>query len=127
MDISTASLNLVPADYVAASGLVFPFEGGPLSARPSGPPDPEYLRQTGWEIGERRHGDGFTPTHNHVGLGMVPPTRGFAHWRMLHSWVDQVARSRGNAWEGSRPILRLYDVTCIDFNGLNAHRMQDES
>ena len=28
-------------------------------------------------------------------------------------------------WDGSRPILRVYDVSCIHFTGLNAHRIQD--
>jgi glycosyltransferase involved in cell wall biosynthesis len=57
---------------------------------------------------------------------MVHPTQGFAYWRILRSWVDQIARERGRSWEGSRPVLRLYDVSWIQFNGFNAHRIQDE-
>jgi glycosyltransferase involved in cell wall biosynthesis len=57
---------------------------------------------------------------------MVHPTQGFAYWRILHSWMDEVARTRGDRWHGSRPILRLYDVSCIQWTGLNANRVQDE-
>jgi hypothetical protein len=63
---------------------------------------------------------------SHVGLAMVHPTHGFAHWRILPGWAHQAAQSRGPAWDGCRPVLRLYDVSYIEFTGLNAHRMQDE-
>ena len=68
-----------------------------------------------------------SPPANHVGLAMVAPGQGFAHWRMLPDWVEQTARSRGDAWHDCRLVLRLYDVSCIDFNGFNAHRIQDHA
>jgi glycosyltransferase involved in cell wall biosynthesis len=89
-------------------------------------PDPEVLQRCAWEIGEQRPADGFQPTCNHVGLGMVNPFQGFAHWRILEPWVHETARCKGDAWRDCRLVLRLYDVSFIEFNGHNAHRMQDE-
>ncbi|MBY0522698.1 MAG: DUF4912 domain-containing protein [Gemmataceae bacterium] len=92
---------------------------------PAAVPSAEVLRRCAWEIGERRAADAYVPPVNHVGLAMVTPIRGYAHWRMLPEWIDHVARQRGGAWHNSRPILRVYDVSLIHFNGFNAHRMQD--
>ena len=89
------------------------------------PPSQEVLRRTGWDMGVRKACDWYTPTHNHVALGMVNPFSGFAHWRILQKWIDDTAWSRGEAWFHCRLILRLYDVSFITFNGFNAHRIQD--
>jgi glycosyltransferase involved in cell wall biosynthesis len=64
---------------------------------------------------------------NHVGLAVVNPTNGFAHWRILPEWVDRIRAERREQWNDCRPILRLYDVSFIEFNGLNAHRVQDHT
>jgi glycosyltransferase involved in cell wall biosynthesis len=92
----------------------------------STPMDAELLRRCGWEIGEERAGDAYAPAENHIGLVSVTPHQGFAHWRLRQEWVDETARRRGGAWHHCRLVLRLYDVSYIQFNGLNAHRMQDE-
>jgi glycosyltransferase involved in cell wall biosynthesis len=92
---------------------------------PVPPPDPELLRRVAWEIGEEKPAETFVPTASHVGLAMVSPNQGFAHWRMKPEWMNEIARARGNLWHQSRPILRLYDVSFIEFNGFNAHRVQD--
>ena len=60
-----------------------------------------------------------------VVLAMVNPGQGFAHWRILPQWIDQLARRKGDGWHHSRMVLRLYDVTCIHFNGFNAHQIRD--
>jgi glycogen(starch) synthase len=87
--------------------------------------DVDFLRRCAWEIGERRAADHFTPPASHVGLAMVTPYQGFAHWRILPEWVDATARQRGSAWHDCRLVLRLYDVSYIVFNGLNAHQIHD--
>ena len=87
--------------------------------------DTEFLRSCAWDIGERRPADAFAPTESHVGLAMVSPCRGFAHWRLLPDWIDRTAGDCGDGWNESRMILRLYDVSYIDFDGLNSHRIQD--
>ena len=62
---------------------------------------------------------------SHVGLAVVTPHQGFAHWRIRPAWVEHTAWPYGDGWNHSRLVLRLYDVSFIDFNGLNAHRIQD--
>jgi glycosyltransferase involved in cell wall biosynthesis len=89
--------------------------------------DPEALRRIAWEIGEQRSADAFAPAASHVGLAAVTPYQGFAHWWILPEWVEQTACSRGDAWHHCRLVLRLYDVSFIEFTGLNAHRLQDET
>ncbi len=89
--------------------------------------DPESLRRCAWEVGEGKPLDNFRPAANHVGLAMVEPRQGFAHWHILPEWVDRTARQKGDAWHHCRPVLRLYDVTNILFNGFNAHRIQDHT
>jgi glycosyltransferase involved in cell wall biosynthesis len=126
MDISTAALDLAPADYLGATGTMPPREGQGATHHAVASLDQETLRRAAWEISERRMGDHYCPPLNYVGIAMVHPTMGFVYWRMLYSWVEETARARGWAWDGSRPIIRLYDVSYIQFTGLNAHRIQDE-
>jgi len=126
MDVSTASLDLGGAGYLRLAGSLHTLDEAPSVIRPSSPPDAEHLRRTAWEIGERRAGDAYTPSSSHVGLGMVHPRQGFAYWRITTAWVEQTAKARGSKWDGARPILRLYDVSYIQFTGLNANRLQDE-
>jgi glycosyltransferase involved in cell wall biosynthesis len=123
MDVSTASLELGPVDFLGSAGTLRS-EVQPEALTP-GAPDPDWLRRVAWEIGERRALDAHTPGHNLVGLAMVHPTHGFAYWRLTHDWVEQVRSSRHDRWDGCRMILRLYDVSYLTFNGLNAHRIQD--
>jgi glycogen(starch) synthase len=96
-------------------------EGPPLAATL----DPETLRQVGWEIGNQKPAEAFVPAANHVGLAVATPAQGFAHWRILQPWIDQTASARGNAWQNCRLVLRLYDVSFINFNGMNAHHIHD--
>ncbi|HEY7424755.1 MAG TPA: DUF4912 domain-containing protein, partial [Gemmataceae bacterium] len=92
----------------------------------SAPLDGETLRRCAWEVGEQRCADAYVPAENHVGLAAVTPHQGFAHWRIRSEWVDETARQRGGAWHNCRLVLRLYDVSYIQFTGTNAHRIQDE-
>ena len=89
------------------------------------PAEPENLRRVGWEVGERRAAESYVPSESHVGLAPVSPGEGFAHWRILDSWVNGTARARGDAWRDCRLVLRLYDISFIEFNGLNAHSLHD--
>ncbi|MHB1421881.1 MAG: glycosyltransferase [Gemmataceae bacterium] len=95
---------------------------------PASPPlDMETLRRCAWEINEQRPAEAYAPSAHHVGLAAVAPNQGFAHWRILPEWVEGTARRRGGAWHQCRLILRLYDVSYIQFTGFNAHHLQDES
>jgi glycosyltransferase involved in cell wall biosynthesis len=88
-------------------------------------PTPEFLRRCAWEIGEQKLSETYVPPACQVGLAMINPCQGFAHWRILPEWIDQVARQKGDTWHNCRMILRLYDVSWIIFNGFNAHQMRD--
>ncbi|HEV3023757.1 MAG TPA: glycosyltransferase, partial [Pirellulales bacterium] len=85
----------------------------------------EALRLCAWQIGERRAADALAPTDNHVGLAQVSPYQAFTHWRIRQEWVNEAMHQRGQAWHNCRLILRLYDVSFIEFNGLNAHQIHD--
>lgn len=87
--------------------------------------DQELLRRLAWEIGENKALDKWQPDHNHVGVAMVNPYHGYAQWRMRHEWVEDAARQRGDAWHHCRMVVRLYDISYIQFNGFNAHHIQD--
>jgi glycosyltransferase involved in cell wall biosynthesis len=95
-------------------------------ARQRGDFDMEYLRNSAWEISERKPAEAYAPAENHVALAMVNPCRGFAHWRIAHDWIEEMRRQRGDAWRDCRMVLRLYDVSYITFNGLNANHLQDQ-
>jgi glycogen(starch) synthase len=100
--------------------------GHAVHPRPPRVLDAELLRKCAWEIGEARAADHYDPGVAHVGLAPVSPCHGFAHWRIPQPWVDETARQKGGAWRDCRLVLRLYDVSCIEFNGFNAHRLQDQ-
>jgi glycosyltransferase involved in cell wall biosynthesis len=91
----------------------------------AGKVDQEELRRAAWDIGERQPSGAYVPPHNHVGLAVVAPAKGFAHWRVTDDWVGRTSQERGDAWRNCTLILRLYDVSFIEFNGLNAHRIVD--
>jgi glycosyltransferase involved in cell wall biosynthesis len=89
------------------------------------PPDPEVLRHWAWEVGQAKPAEAFAPDHNHTALAAVLPTQGFAHWRIRPGWVEEAAKRRGGAWHNCRLVLRLYDVSYINFNGFNANSLFD--
>jgi glycosyltransferase involved in cell wall biosynthesis len=92
---------------------------------PTRPLDQETLRQVAWDIGEQRPADHYLPSENHVGLVSVHPYQGCLHWRIRQDWIDEQIRRRGPAWQNCTLVARIYDVSFIEFNGLNAHHMFD--
>ncbi len=96
-----------------------------IAPTPAARVDAELLRRVAWEIGEGKAADGYRPTCNHVGLAMVTPSQGFAHWRILEEWVERAGGHKGAGWHKRILVLRLYDVSYINFNGLNAHQIVD--
>ncbi len=93
--------------------------------KPSDSLKQDSLRRIAWEISEQHPAERFQPSWNHVGLAMVDPFNGFVHWRVLHSWVEQNCGWRGDAWRDCQMIIRLYDISYIEFNGWNAHSTID--
>lgn len=52
----------------------------------------------------------------------------FAYWEITAAKQDEFSRQYGPAaWKESRPVLRVYDVTGVDFSGINANNYMDFS
>ena len=49
----------------------------------------------------------------------------FAYWEMSGSAIGNAKKSLGSDFNKSTLTIRMYDVTCIDFNGLNANHSFD--
>jgi len=52
----------------------------------------------------------------------------YAYWEITATKQEEFANTYGPAaWTASRPVLRVYDVTGVDFNGRNANSFLDIS
>lgn len=66
-------------------------------------------------------------SYNATSLTLIPrdPNWIFAYWEITPSSIESVRNTLGGAFDSSRFVLRMYDVTCIDFNGSNANHWFD--
>ncbi len=48
-----------------------------------------------------------------------------SYWEIRPATVDDIKSRLGGRFEGAQPVLRVYDVSLINFNGTNAHRFFD--
>lgn len=87
--------------------------------------DQAYLRQCAWEITARMVHQTYVSPVNWVGISTITPIDGLATWNIDAGWIEQVSRRRADAWQACQMVLRLYDVSFIIFNGLNAHHIAD--
>ncbi len=54
------------------------------------------------------------------------PDWAFSYWEITQETIQQVMQRIGaHNWNQARHILRVYDVTSVEFNGSNAHRSWD--
>ena len=68
------------------------------------------------------------PSHYDVTrLVLMPrdPFRIFAYWEVSKSTIESAKKNLGSDFNKSTLTIRMYDVTCIDFNGLNANHSFD--
>ncbi|MEJ2697418.1 MAG: DUF4912 domain-containing protein [Candidatus Sulfobium sp.] len=82
----------------------------------------EQLRQIAWETGR------IFPiplSSDYLSLSMVHPRLGHVHWNLRKASLKNLASSRGDTFRGAPLIVRVYDVTDIIFDGLNAHTFFD--
>ncbi|MDP2910923.1 MAG: DUF4912 domain-containing protein [Candidatus Omnitrophota bacterium] len=49
----------------------------------------------------------------------------YAYWEISDSSVEDVRRKLSGSLDGTRFVVRMYDVTCRDFNGFNANHWFD--
>ena len=87
--------------------------------------DPERLRALAWQIAAGRPHEGYVPSASHVTLNLANPRQAAVTWRVTEDSVERAGAERGEVWHSRRLVIRLYDVTLIDFNGFNANRMID--
>jgi glycosyltransferase involved in cell wall biosynthesis len=99
--------------------------GGNGTAPPVPELDVETLRRHAWEIGERRAHTKYLCPDTYLNLCVASPGQAFVVWRLQPGWVESTAQRKGNQWDGARLVVRLYDVSFIEFNGFNAHKMRD--
>ncbi len=85
-------------------------------------PSVDRLREVCWELGTRFP----SPfTNDHVVFSVVHPRLGYLHWHMRDASVERLKAERGDAFHGAVPVVRVYDVTDILFDGFNAHAFLD--
>ncbi len=127
MDYTDIIVDDVPAAVRQADQKQSPWDiPWPYNITPEkSPPSQEYLRNLAWEIGEGGGAEVHCPRVNHTALAMVTPGKAFAHWHIYQEWIDKTAAEKGELWRNCRLILRLYDVSFIEFNGFNAHHFHD--
>ncbi len=108
--------------------------GSHLAITPAAPRDavpqsaelsPALLRQHVEAISARRAHEAWACTRGYINLLVVSPTEAFFAWRLQPAWVSETEARYSQSWSGSRLVIRLYDVSYILFNGLNAHKMRD--
>ena len=89
--------------------------------------DPDALRHHARRVAERRAHEGYVCPDNYMNLIPVSPAEAFFAWRVQPAWIDETLRRKGNLAAGAQLTIRVYDISCILFNGFNAHRMRDIS
>jgi glycosyltransferase involved in cell wall biosynthesis len=82
----------------------------------------EQLRGIAWEVGARYP---IPLTGDHITLLMVNPHLGYVHWQIRKESVEGLNATHGQRFNDSRMVIRVYDVTDILFDGLNAHAFFD--
>ncbi len=85
-------------------------------------PSQEQLRKVAWEAGGKYP---IPLTGDHVTLLMVHPRLGYVHWHIREKSVEALKATYGERFNGSHMVVRVYDVTDILFDGLNAHMFFD--
>ncbi|MFA6379347.1 MAG: DUF4912 domain-containing protein, partial [Candidatus Omnitrophota bacterium] len=48
-----------------------------------------------------------------------------AYWQVAPAKIQEAQRDLGKSFDNARYVLRMHDVTCVDFNGRNANRTFD--
>lgn len=50
----------------------------------------------------------------------------YAYWEITATKMEEISAKLGPLiWDNSKPVLRVYDITGVDFNGINAKRFFD--
>src|SRR5512145_2483111 len=84
--------------------------------------NPMRLRDICWELGAS-----FPPrlSGNRIVLAASHPRLGYASWAVEQGSINALQARLGGRFEGARYVIRMYDITDVVFNGLNAHSFFD--
>jgi glycosyltransferase involved in cell wall biosynthesis len=80
------------------------------------------LRQIAWRIGR---GYRFPLQTDYVALHMVHPRCGYVHWNLRNESAEALRTKHGERLQSASVGVRIYDVTDILFDGLNAHQFSE--
>jgi glycosyltransferase involved in cell wall biosynthesis len=80
----------------------------------------ERLRQIAWEVG---HKYPIPLTCDYIALSMINPRLGYVHWHIRKESAETLWPNE--AFNNATLVVRVYDVTDIIFNGINAHMFFD--
>ncbi|MDD3181085.1 MAG: DUF4912 domain-containing protein [Opitutaceae bacterium] len=79
---------------------------------------PERLRDVSWQIS---HGFPRPFQFDQIHFTFVQPRLGFLWWHVGETAAATARRELGSAGRDAEAVVRIYDVTSILFDGLNAH------
>jgi glycosyltransferase involved in cell wall biosynthesis len=84
--------------------------------------DGAVLRELCWKMGER-----FPETFSQEGFSLlaVYPHLGYLQWHVPQAASLKVREEYGGGSDNARLVLRVYDVTGVEFDGFNANRQYD--
>jgi glycosyltransferase involved in cell wall biosynthesis len=80
------------------------------------------MRDICWEIGTQYP---FPVQDEYIAFSVIQPHRGYLNWNVEEASVARLREAQGQAFEGAALVLRVYDVTDIEFDGTNAHKYFD--
>ncbi len=80
------------------------------------------LRDIMWQIGQRSSIPSLT---DHIALLMIHPHSGHVYWNMTEKSVRKIVKPMGKSADNASLIVRIYDVTDLIFDGINAHAFFD--
>ena len=80
------------------------------------------LKEIAWEIGKKYP---IPIAGDHITLLMVNPRLGYIHWQIKKDSLEALQGTHEIGYNGARMVVRIYDVTDVLFDGLNAHTYFD--
>lgn len=85
-------------------------------------PSQDRLRAIAWDISSTYP---RPMRHDSLALYMVTPHRGHLHWHLREETVNSLKAGHGDRLRHAPLVIRVYDVTDVMFDGLNAHSFFD--
>lgn len=82
----------------------------------------ERMRSVGWKIGQTYQA---APPGNYLAFVPIKSGLAYLHWALEPARIAALQAEEGDAFNGARQTLRLYDVSWINFDGSNAHSQFD--